>query len=111
MIQPLLILGIIIAGLAAVIYLREKYHSKKLDEIETEMDGYEAMNQELLNQLEAKNKLITQIKEHYTRINLTEEELEPVKQKVKEATSEEEVMDAVNLIINRNSRRMRDNQD
>ncbi len=111
MIQALLILGIIIAGLAAVIYLREKYHAKKVGEIETEMAGYEAMNLDLLNQLEAKNKLITQMKEHSARINLTKEELEPVKQKVKEATSEEEVMDAVNLIINRNSRRMRDNKD
>ena len=106
-----LILGIIIAALAAVIFLREKSHAKKLVIIEEEMDGYEAMNLDLLDQLEAKNKLITQIKEHSARINMTEEELKPVKQKVQEATSEEDVMDAVNLIINRNSRRMRDNQD
>lgn len=84
---------------SAGFYIYKLFIGKKIDRLEKENMG-------LADELNQKVKLITNMKAHAKRVNLTKKELEPIKKEVAEAKTDEEVINAIANIVSRNNRKL-----
>ncbi len=88
-----------ILALGGIFYLTVKYKNGRIDDLH-------ATNVAQAAQLKSKEKSIRMMKEHAKRINLTEEELEPIKQEIKDAKTDEDVILAIGNVLKRNNIRI-----
>jgi len=89
------VIGVLI--LAIVLLNKAKNHRIK---------SLERSNVALEKKLETKERAIRNLKEHSKRIKYTEKELEPIKEMVKDAKNEKDVMAAIGLLSDINNRKL-----
>ena len=88
-----------ILALGGIFYLTVKYKNGRISDLHV-------VNLELAAELKLKEKSIKMMKEHAKRINLTEEEVEPIKQEIKDAKTDEDVILAIGNVLKRNNIRI-----
>lgn len=99
MIEVILILSGIIVVLIVSISLLNKSKNHKIKNLEDEKEKLE-------QNIRLKSIAIKSMRDHSDRIKYTKEELEPIKKKVREAESEEDVMDTIGLLVDINNRKL-----
>ena len=99
-----LIISLIVAILAegGIIYLIAKFKNKKIKALQKE-------NEQIYERLRIKEKSVLEMQNHINRVNLTEEELKPIKKEVKNAKTDEDAILAIGNIVRRNNNRLSNN--
>lgn len=92
------LIAVILAG-AGIFYLVVKSKNKQIEDLNVE-------NHNLVKQLQQRERDVASMKNHIERVNLTEEELKPIKKEIKNAKTDEDVIMAVGNIIRRNNNRL-----
>ena len=101
-----LIITLIVIGLAegGIIYLINKIKNKEIEDLQVE-------NHKLAGEIRQKERSMIEIKNHIERVNLTEEELKPIKKEIRNAKTDEEAILAIGNILKRNNSRIMPDND
>ena len=99
----IVLIAIILAG-TGIFYLIIKSRNKEIEDLNVE-------NHHLTKRLRQKEKDVAAMKGHITRVNLTEDELKPIKKEIKNAKTDEDVILAIGNIVKRNNSRLMHNND
>lgn len=97
--QLTIILIIVILAGAGIFVLMVKFKNKQIEDLNVE-------NHKLYAEIRQKNKNVAAMKKHIERVNLTEEELKPIRKEIKNAKTDEDVIRAIGNVVRRNNNRL-----
>ena len=99
----LILIAVILAG-AGIFYLMVKSKNKEIEDLNVE-------NHNLVKQLQQRERDVAAMKNHIRRVNLTEDELKPIKKEIKNAKTDQDVILAIGNIVRRNNSRLMPDND
>jgi len=99
----MILIAVILAG-AGIFYLMVKSKNKEIEDLNVE-------NHNLVKQLQQRERDVAAMKNHIRRVNLTEDELKPIKKEIKNAKTDQDVILAIGNIVRRNNSRLMPDND
>ena len=94
----LILIAVILAG-AGIFYLMVKSKNKEIEDLNVECHN-------LTKLLQQRERDVAAMKNHIKRVNLTEDELKPIKKEIKNAKTDAEAILVIGNIVRRNNNRL-----